>query len=198
MADYFSNLLRTSTYKQSMPAKTAEAVTWYRKKASGVPTVKPETSIKKLNNQAVNTIRPGRLYLYGYDPKLKKTLPYYDMFPIVFPFAKTPNGFMGINMHYLPLSLRAKLMDSLMTLVNNDKEDETTKLRLSYDILNSAARFKYFKPCVKQYLNSHVRTRLIEITPAQWDTAIFLPLQRFVKASNEKVWKDSRAIINRN
>ena len=105
MADYFTNLLQTSSYKQQLPTDTAKAVAWYRKKAQNVPAARTETAIKKMSNHATTNIRPGRLYLYGYDAKLKKTLPYYDMFPIVFPFAKVAGGFMGINMHYLPLKL---------------------------------------------------------------------------------------------
>ena len=40
-------------------------------------------------DQLVTKIQPGKLYMYMYEPKLKKELPYYDRFPMVFPFRKS-------------------------------------------------------------------------------------------------------------
>jgi hypothetical protein len=86
-------------------------------------------------------------------------------------------------------------MDNLYTLANNKNNDDSTKLRLSYAILNKAARFRYFKPCVKHYLNSHVRTRFLWVPADQWETALFLPLERFVGATKQQVWRDSRRMV---
>ncbi len=65
-------------------------------------------------DQLVTKVMPGRLYMYAYDPKMKKELPYYDRFPLVFPFSKTQDGFIGLNMHYLPYPLRVGLLDKLI------------------------------------------------------------------------------------
>ena len=86
-------------------------------------------------------------------------------------------------------------MDALYDITNNQKYDETTKLRLSYDLLNSASKYRFFKPTFKKYLNNHVRSRFVEINPTEWDIALFLPVERFEKASKSQVWKDSRAMI---
>ena len=51
----------------------------------------------------------GKLNMFIYDPKWKKKLPYYDTFPLVLPLETYPDGFLGINMHYLPIPLRIKL-----------------------------------------------------------------------------------------
>ena len=45
----------------------------------------------------------GRLNMFFYDPKFKKTLPYYDTFPLVLPLEPYSDGFLGINLHYLPM-----------------------------------------------------------------------------------------------
>jgi hypothetical protein len=87
------------------------------------------------------------------------------------------------------------LMDSLYENINNEAQDETTKLRITYNILSSAAKFKYFKPCVKYYLNSHVDSQLIYIEPKEWDMALFLPLHKFSGATATTVYRDSRRII---
>ena len=192
MADAFVKVLEAGAAKGILPTRSQQSVAWFRKNAGKVTSVNTDQQIKKLTpSHAVNKVMIGKMYLFGYDPKLKGTLPYYDNFPLIFPFSRTKNGFMGINMHYLPLRYRAILMDNLYMLINNDKYDETTKLRMSYSILESTSKFKYFRPCVKQYLNSHIRTRFIEVNPNEWDIALFLPLQRFAKVTQEKVWDDS-------
>jgi len=146
-------------------------------------------------NRLVSKLTVGRMYLFYYDPKMKEELPYYDRFPLIFPFQKVDDGFYGINMHYLPHVLRARLMDSLYSLANNTNNDDSTKLKLSYQILNSSSRFKYFKPCVKHYLNNHVRSRFLWVPAEEWKTALFLPLERFAKANKNKVWQDSRRLV---
>ena len=137
----------------------------------------------------------GHMYMFYYDAKHKETLPYFDRFPMIFPYKKVRGGFMGINLHYLPHILRAKLMDSLYDISSNDKYDETTKLRLSYDVLSGAAKYKWFKPCIKHYLTSQVRSRFLYVYPAEWDIALFLPLERFQGATKSKVWADSKKLI---
>ena len=139
----------------------------------------------------------GRMYTFFYDPKTKKDLPYYDRFPLIFKIKNVSGGFLGINMHYLPPQLRARLMDALYPLVTNRKYDETTRLRLTYDVLNSAAKYRFFKPTIKKYLNNHVRSRFILINANQWDMALFLPTERFVKKNKNFVWKESRRAIGR-
>jgi hypothetical protein len=101
----------------------------------------------------------------------------------------------GINFHYLPLQLRAQLMDALYDITNNNRYDESTKLKMSYGVLKGAEKFKLFQPTFKRYLSSQVRSRFIQIEPAEWDVALFLQSEQFVGASKTKVWADSRKII---
>jgi hypothetical protein len=86
-------------------------------------------------------------------------------------------------------------MDALYKISNNRRYDESTKLRISYDTLKSAARFRYFKPTFKKYLNEHVRSQFIEIKSVEWDIALFLPTERFEKASKSRVFADSRKML---
>jgi hypothetical protein len=145
---------------------------------------------KRIQDLSENSI--GKMYTFVYDPKTKETLPYYDIYPLIFPIEYYSDGMLGINMHYLPPVLRAQLMDSLYETINNDKYNKTTKLQISYGILKSASRFNLFKPCIKRYLWGHVRSPFIYISPEEWDVALMLPTQKFKKASAETVWADSR------
>lgn len=195
MAIIFDEILSKGVRAGQIPAKEQQARTWYRDTASKFKTIDE----KKLMRADVDRIRSqpkiGHMYMFYYDAKHKETLPYFDRFPMIFPYKKVKGGFMGINLHYLPHILRAKLMDALYDISSNDKFDETTKLRLSYDILNSAAKYKWFKPCIKHYLTSQVRSRFIYVYPAEWDIALFLPLERFQGATKSQVWKDSKKLI---
>lgn len=139
-----------------------------------------------------NNLIPGRMYMFFYDPKTKATLPYYDRFPLVFPFSKTDDGFIGLNLHYLPHRLRFTLMDRLLMFKNNDKFDESTKLKYSWATINGMAKFALAKPCVKRYLTDHLRSPLVNIVSQDWSTAMMLPVERFVGASTAAVWADSR------
>lgn len=148
-------------------------------------------------DQLVSSIRPGSLYMFGYDPKTKAELPYYDKFPLVFPFRKTPDGFIGLNMHYLPYPLRIQLLDSLLIFANNKRFDDTTKLKYSWAAIDGASKYAAAKPCVKQYLMGHVRTQFRQVESSNWATAMLLPVERFVGASKQEIWTDSRKIIRK-
>lgn len=197
VAKLFDEILLDGIRKGQVPARSKSARDWYRNQAKGIS--KGEVSSQKIMKESSErfTTQPivGNMYMYVYDPKHKKTLPYYDKFPLVFPIGKAKGGFLGLNMHYLPLPLRAKLMDALYNTVNNKNFDEKTKLKISYSILNSAAKFNMFKPTIKHYLRSHIRTKFVLVHPTEWDIALFLPTARFEKATQTKVWKDSRKII---
>jgi hypothetical protein len=135
------------------------------------------------------------MYMFFYDPKHKDTLPYYDQFPLIFVIGDAKGGFMGLNLHYLPPILRAKLLDGLIDLKNNDKYNETTRLKLSYELLNGSSKFKEFKPTIKHYLTAHVKSRLALVPPSEWEIATFLPMAQWKGASSNQVYKQSRKMI---
>jgi len=174
-----------------------DARVWFREAAKNVTNVNKTKMMNDKDNVAdsIDYKSIGRMYMFFYSPKMKKELPYYDTFPLIFPLSFYPDGFLGINLHYLAPILRAKLMDTLYNTINNTKYDETTKLKLSYDILNSASKYKYFKPCLKRYLWDHVQSKYLNIEPRMWDAALMLPTERFQKVSKETVFKESQKLI---
>lgn len=196
-ASIFSRELGAAVQNQELPKRATDARDWLRSQAQEVRRVNPSGIISRNAQLQTNLVIPGFMYLFNYDPKTKADLPFYDTFPLVFPFKKMPDGFMGLNMHYLPLQYRARLMDALYDLASNKRFDDTTRLRLSYQVLNGAAKFRYFEPCVKRYLTSHLKSRLLQIDSSEWDTALFLPLERFQKAGKAAAYAESRRIIGR-
>jgi hypothetical protein len=134
----------------------------------------------------------GKMYLYAYDPKTKETLPFYDTFPLVFPFAPARGGFRGINLHYIPPMLRNQFIQELMGYAGSKTLSETSRLRLTWGVLSQYAESF---ACVKHYLTGHIRSRFLQIHPADWNTATLLPIEGFVGASKDVVYKDSLGVI---
>lgn len=190
----FDEILQRGARAGKIPALSANARNWFRQEASATST-NPTRIMENNKDRMVTQIRPGEMYLFNYDPKLKKSLPYYDTFPLIFPLEEHGKSFLGLNLHYLPLRQRAVLMDALYSLASDKNYDDNTRLRISYNILKGSSRTRFFRPCVKRYLRSHVKSRFLKVNPKEWDIALFLPLQRFQKATAEQVYRDSRKMV---
>ena len=174
-----------------------ESLEWLRKKyASLKPSTFTEAKFLKDQDRRRRNPLVGRLYMFLYNPKTKAQLPYYDRFPLVFPYKKVPGGFYGLNLHYLPPKFRALLMDSLFQTLSNTRLDESTKLRINYNILDSSSKYRWFKPCVKHYLTNHLQSTLIYVDPSEWNLALFVPSEQFRKDSKTNVWQDSIKAVN--
>lgn len=191
----FNEILQRGIRANKIPALSNNARNWFRNTAASTSTT-PTRVMENSKDRMVTQVTPGEMYLFNYDPKLKKTLPYYDTFPLIFPLESHGKSFLGLNLHYLPLRQRAVLMDALYALASDKKYDENTKLKISYDILKGSSKTRFFRPCVKRYLRSHVKSRFLKINAKEWDIALFLPLQRFQKATAEQVYRDSRKMVS--
>ena len=134
----------------------------------------------------------GQLNMFFYDPKYRATLPYYDTFPLVLPIEKYDDGFLGINLHYLPMKLRLQLLDRLVDYSNNTKFDESTFLKVDYKKLKN---INLIKPTLKRYLAGRVKTRYRLITADQFTVAALLPIARWKRGSASEVYSDSRKMI---
>ena len=195
----FDNILIQGARQGIIPARTVAARDWYRSAAGKLMSNISPGVFEKRTDEArkVSSMEFGYMYAFKYDPKTKNDLPYYDTFPLIFPVRMDSDGFLGINFHYLPPVLRAKLMNALYSTLTNKKYDDTTKVKISYSILQSASKYRYFKPMLKKYLRSQVRSQFLEVQVNEWDIAIFLPTESFRKADTGRVWEESRKKIGR-
>ena len=187
----FTNMLKKAAKLGFVPGQTANARNWFRQKALNYRKPRIAQNRDRLMQNPVAMVEPGKMYTYLYDAKTKDTLPYWDAYPLIFAVEPVEGGFFGINLHYLPPVLRAKLMDALYTIVSDDKMDSGTKLNISYQTLKGAANLKLFQPCFKRYLFSQVRSDFILVEPSEWDIAMMLPTQSFQKQPDAVVWRDS-------
>ena len=170
-----------------------KSLAWYQTqvKALAAAATKPNKLMQNAPDLTTR-IMPGNLYMFFYDPKLKDKLPYYDMFPLVLPFRKVPGGFYGINLHYLPYALRFKLLGALQEYALDNTMSEDNRVRVTWATLLTMSRVAPVKACVKHYLDGQVQSRFLNIKYPDWVTASLLPVERFVGASKQQVWQDSR------
>jgi len=201
MVNIFSNLIKNISEDSILNAsswlnlKEEEISELQREQANKVPRVDTGKFIKENSLKSVSRILLGHLYLYRYNPKFAKQLPYYDIFPIVFPIQKSKSGFLGLNMHYLPYQYRAFLMDSLYEFAIGNAD--LKRIKITYNLLSSITKLRFYRPCLKHYLNNNIKSRFIHVDPSEWNTAIFLPLQKFKKATVQQVHKDSIKLIKK-
>jgi len=163
---------------------------WYKDKIKEFG--KPGAMDLIRDGKRANTPFYGRLNMFFYDPKYKKTLPYYDTFPLVLPLEFYSDGFLGINFHYLPIPLRIKLLDGLVDYSNNNNFDYSTRLVVDYSKLKG---LNIIKPTLHRYLAGQTKSQFRRIDADEFTVAALLPVQRFKKASAAEVWKDSRSMI---
>ena len=117
----------------------------------------------------------GHLYMFEYKAK-KRHLPYYDRFPLVYVLKATRSEFIGLNLHYLSPKKRIICTKKLMQ-----------------------GRIDIPKRCFHKYLQPHVDGLMLDLASSEWDTAILLPTEDFVKDINgrafpinkEDVWEET-------
>ena len=189
----FEKILIQGFRQNRFGPNTINSVKWLRNKAKELGNVSRASLMK--DDRAGYALRPGAMFFMNYDPKHKKTLPYYDRYPLFLLVGPAPGGFYGLNLHYLPLTQRAILLDNLFSYLTSTKWDAKTRIKLSYGLLKDSSNLKAFKPCFKHYLTTHIRNGPSFIHPIEWNICTFLPLAQFMKASEAKVYADSRKII---
>lgn len=179
--------------------KKQAARQWFRRTAQDITQVDAvrfmNSNQKERYQNFLNKNNIGQMFMFWYDAKLKKKLPYWDRLPLIFLIEVYSDGFLGINLHYLPPVYRARLMDAMYNTKTGRNERE--RLLISYQILKSAAKYRYFKPCVKKYLSSHIQSKFVKLQPNEWDMAMMLPTERFQKKRKQVVWNESIVRVNR-
>jgi hypothetical protein len=175
-----------------MQMMTKRSMDWLKGKISEIRNpISVANSIARENFRKTTDYKIGKLYFFYYDPKGKNELPYYDRFPLVLILDKHPDGFLGLNLHYLPYRYRVAFLNKLRQYAVLNQDDEIQRLRITYDILNASKRLREFRPCIKKYLHGHLMSKLLTIQPNEWEVASLLPLQQFKGAMPQEVWQES-------
>ena len=193
MSNIFQKL-ELAAFRNQITPRTEESRKWFMKKAQAVRGINREALMKEEPVNSTGRRIIGSMQMFFYDPKYKDVLPYYDRFPLVIVVKPAKGGFLGLNLHYLPPILRAQFLDALMDNVTS-KKSENAKFKLTTRLLAGTSELEFYKPCIKHYLNEHVRSKFAEVKAPEWEIATFLPTAMFEKANKRKRYGDSRRML---
>lgn len=178
----FSKIL--SKAGRNIASDSKDATNWFRDTAENVALNKKDPS-RLFETRSSPQV--GSMYLFAYDPKTKDTLPFWDSYPLVLLVEPYHDGFLGLNLHYLPPLARAQLMDALDSIKNNDKYNKSTEIAVSYRLLKAySTKFAGYQNCIKRYLIGHVRSSFHYVNPVDWGKVVLLPLQKWNTNTNKK------------
>jgi hypothetical protein len=193
---------------EGLKSRSIESLTWFRQKVTTLKLSSEafyrQSSLKKL---AGRRYLEGRMYLFFYDAKTKKKLPYWDRFPLVFILELKQDGFIGLNLHYLPPRIRVRFLYELYKYEMLEPEDELdgegdhkrlmrTKINMTQELLEGIPKLRYYRACYKRYLTTQVYGRPLEVTPNHWDAMAMLPVAQWQKQNAKTVYKESMEKVN--
>ena len=160
---------------------------WYRQKVQELlPRPMARRMIREGRRENKVTVRPnfGMMNLFYYRPKGAQQLPYYDIFPLVIPLGRRkPEGFVGINFHYLSVPMRWQLLERLQ-MFQEPSELEAYDSEEGQDMVMALFWPKIkmkrgVKPIVRRYLTKNIKSYFLKIELNEMVVAISLPIERF-------------------
>jgi hypothetical protein len=123
----------------------------------------------------------GNLYFYKYDPKHKAKLLIYDKYPMAFPIKMYGDGFLGLNMHYLPTGQRKNFVKSIMEYrETSDTPKPEVNAELFRELESTKRIYDVMPQAVHRYLYKQVKSKFITILPEEYEKAVQLKIDEWV------------------
>tara|TARA_B110000444_G_scaffold60462_1_gene56365 strand:- start:1750 stop:2370 length:621 start_codon:yes stop_codon:yes gene_type:complete len=189
-----------------LKSRSLASLTWFRQKVQTLK-LSSEAFYRQSKLQKGKRYLEGRMYLFFYDAKTKRKLPYWDRFPLVFILELKQDGFIGLNLHYLPPAIRVRFLYELYKYEILETDDALdgegdhakmmrTKIMMTKELLEGIPKLRYYKACYKRYLTKQVYGRPLEVTPNHWDAMAMLPVAQWQKQNSKIVYKESMEKVN--
>lgn len=105
---------------------------------------------------------PGNLIFTSYDAKDKTQT--YDKTPLVLVLARSRGYTLGINFHWLPVSHRIYLINTILKM-NERNIKRSRPLEFSYNDLKPMLKSLGYAPCIRLYINTRFAKRGVVIPP---------------------------------
>jgi len=151
--------------------------------------------ITKLKPSKITRARFGFPLMFKYSPKWSSILPYYDVLPMPILLAKYSDGFLGLNIHYLPWAKRLQLADRIVRASKNKKRITYRQIKQAWKSLRLPMGYSYL--IIRRYLDSHIQSDVAVFT---WETyraaAVNIPgkwrkkSEKAVFAAMQQKWKE--------
>ncbi len=176
---------------ENLDMATREATHWLRDALSQVGPIYRDTLLTK--EIVPRQISAGNMYFFGYNPKNKTNLPFYDAFPLIVALEWKKGYVLGLNLHYLRHYNRAVFLNYLLDYTNIEDwyKAPDAFMKVTYQKLKSSSGImnKFMKACVKRYNYEQFVGSVKYVNSSDWKVIPFLPIDRFVGASREDVFK---------
>jgi hypothetical protein len=151
--------------------------------------------------------QPGKIYVFKYDPKYAKELPWFDKNPVVLAIEQVNNNDLGINLNLLPVPYKEKLLDELFTRMNIKVDVQETDiiseilgietpsgidaikekpLRITYEGIKAYLEKDGYDFALRQYIPSRKKDQAV-VSYSKWPEIALCDFMDFNKTNVLKV-----------
>jgi hypothetical protein len=195
--------LRSGKINDGKPSTSS--IKWFSKKVQSLKTitkgaVNPQN--KKVKTDIINdgiaskTFRykkSGYVYFFNYIPPNAKQLAFYDEFPMVLSLGFSNNKLIGINLHYLPTRIRLYVVYKIVKSMSSTAK-EGTRIKVQ-SLLTSRTIRKYIMILGEEFDMRGIRSKIKLVSPDEFLTMSFLPVQKFRKKQQPQVTQQINKIF---
>ena len=154
-------------------------------------------TLRQIKGKEVTRLIPGKMYIYRY--MASSDTKYYNKFPLIFMLRKRKGLYEGIDFHYLAPKERIKLFENMRPFFSTtDIITENTILfaKAFQKIIQISKKFRGAKVSFRKYKKDNIKSKIIEVHPADWLLSLEQPAEMFITNAGKKVnsmlvWKDS-------
>ena len=163
---------------------------WYLTEAGVFDWIK--NTLKNTKNWiAKSGIKPGYFFLYNYDSKLYEEgkLPFFDAKPMILCLSATPTHVLGINVHYIPIRERKRIVAKLKSLYPEQWGTNKRLPNISWGMVSHELQHAQYM--LKLYLRDRI-DEVVKIKPQDMENVLNVDLSDFVGIDATKVWREYR------
>jgi len=134
--------------------------------------------LKERRKMTRNDMIPGNLIFTFYDAKYKENT--YDRTPLILVLKRGRSHTLGLNFHWIPLSMRLNLIKYIIKL--NEKNIAKNKpLGFSYKELKPMLKSLGYAPCIRLYINGRISSTGVVVPPERLMEVARLKTETFTK-----------------
>lgn len=134
--------------------------------------------LKEKKKMTVKDLVPGNLVFTFYNAKDKNNT--YDRTPLVLILRRNGTHTLGLNFHWIPLSMRLNLIKHIIR-INAKNIERNKRLVFSYRELRPMLKSLGYAPCIRLYINSRINKKGVVIPPERLIEVARLKTETFTK-----------------
>ena len=135
----------------------------------------------------------GQVLIFRYKASSRTKI--YDKYPLVLVIGKTENGFMGLNIHYVPPRDRLKLILLMNSLVYDTQDNQKIRIKI-FSLLTKNVFAKYTNVILNKYNTKNIMGKVKITTPEEWTNFAFLPVFKGINPT--ELYSEVREEIRKN